>query len=103
MKRLVSNISSQWLEAANRLKPRNAARKIVAYVESFDDIAFWRSILDEYETAQLHFDIMLPSSTTLGKGKKTAMMHHLGPYMIGPQSARQYARTHTCFIPMYTP
>ena len=82
MKRLVSNISSQWLEAANRLKPRNAPRKIVAYVESFDDIAFWRNILDEYETAQLHFDIMLPSSTTLGKGKKTAMMHHLGPYMI---------------------
>ena len=82
MKRLVSNISSQWIEAANRLKPRNAARKVVVYVESFDDIAFWRSILDEYETPQLHFEIMLPSNTTLGKGKKAAMMHHLGPYKI---------------------
>jgi hypothetical protein len=51
-------------------------------VESYADITFWRDILDEYETPSLHFEIMLPSRTTLGKGKKTAMMNNLGPYMI---------------------
>lgn len=82
MKRLVDNISSRWVEAQNRLKPRKAARRIVAYVESYDDVSFWRDVLDEYETDQLHFDIMLPSINTLGKGKKVAMTHNLGPYMI---------------------
>lgn len=82
MKRLVSNISSQWIEAANRLKPRKAARRIIAYVESYDDIGFWRSILDEFESPRIRFEIMLPSNTSLMKGKKSAMMHQLGPYMI---------------------
>ena len=82
LKRLVSNISSEWQEAANRLKPRWAARKIIAYVESYDDVTFWRDVLDEYETDDVKFEVMLPSRTTLVKGKKTALMHNLGPYMI---------------------
>lgn len=82
LKRLVDNISSRWVEAQNRLKPHRASRRIVAYVESYDDVSFWRDVLDEFETENLHFDIMLPSYTTLEKGKKVALMHHLGPYMI---------------------
>ena len=39
-KRLTGNISSQYLEAANRLRSKNARKKIVAYVESYDDILF---------------------------------------------------------------
>lgn len=48
-KRLTENLSSLYIGAANSLKPKRARRKIVAYVESYDDISFWRSILAEYE------------------------------------------------------
>ena len=81
-KRLVSNISSDYVAAANKLKPCRSKKTIVVYVESYGDITFWRDVLDEYETPCVHFEVMLPSRTTLGKGKKTAMMNNLGPYMI---------------------
>lgn len=81
-RRLVSNITSEYIEAANRLKPCKAKAKVVVFVESYDDITFWRDVLDEYETNCLHFEIMLPSRTSLGKGKKVALTNNLGPYMI---------------------
>lgn len=81
-RRLVCNITSDYIAAANRLKAGKAKQRVVAYVESYDDIAFWRDVLDEFETPDLCFEIMLPSRTTLCKGKKSAMMNQLGPYMI---------------------
>ncbi len=78
MKRLKDNLSSRYVEAANRLRPRNARRRVVAYVESYDDVSFWRSILDEFETERLRFEVMLPSRTTLGKGKKNVLANELG-------------------------
>lgn len=39
-KRLTDNLSSMYLGAANSLKPKHARRKIVAYVESYDDVSF---------------------------------------------------------------
>lgn len=77
-KRLTDNLSSGYIDAANRLKPKNAKRKIIAYVESYDDISFWRSLLAEYEDDKQYFEIMLPSKTTLAKGKKSALMNQLG-------------------------
>lgn len=77
-KRLQDNLNSAYIESANRLKPSTARRKIVAYVESYDDVFFWRSILQDFETDKLYFQVMLPSRTTLGKGKKTALMNRLG-------------------------
>lgn len=53
-------------------------KKIIAYVESYDDIFFWRSILSKYETDTRKFEVMLPSKTNLNRGKKTAMMNKLG-------------------------
>ena len=44
-KRLTENLSSMYIGAANRLKPKKAKNRIVAYVESYDDVAFWRSIM----------------------------------------------------------
>lgn len=81
-RRLVCNITSDYIAAANKLKPSRSKQRIVAYVESYDDITFWRDVLDEYETDDVRFEVMLPSRTTLGKGKKTALMNNLGPYMI---------------------
>ncbi len=50
----------------------------MAYVESYDDIFFWRSVLSEFETDDQEFEVMLPSRTNLNRGKKTAMMNKLG-------------------------
>jgi hypothetical protein len=61
-------------------------KRIVAYVESYDDVFFWRSILKKFENDEYYFEVMLPSRTSLSRGKKSALMNMLGPglgeYMI---------------------
>ena len=53
--RLRENLTSQYIASANRLQPKNARQKIVAYVESYDDIFFWRSVLQDFETDRFYF------------------------------------------------
>lgn len=77
-KRLADNITSQYIAAANLLRPKKARKKIVAYVESYDDVFFWRSLLSEFEDEEYYFEVMLPSSESLVKGKKAALMNRLG-------------------------
>lgn len=77
-KRLADNINSQYIAAANLLRPKKARKKIVAYVESYDDVFFWRSLLSEFEDEEYYFEVMLPSSESLQKGKKAALMNRLG-------------------------
>ena len=55
-KRLADNITSQYIAAANLLRPKKARKKIVAYVESYDDVFFWRSLLSEFEDEEYYFD-----------------------------------------------
>ena len=74
-KRLTDNITSQYLEAANRMRSKKARRKIVAYVESYDDILFWRTVLAPYENEKRYFEVMLPSHRTLERGKKSVLMN----------------------------
>lgn len=81
-KRLTEHISSLYVGAANRLQGKGRARRVVAYVESYDDVMFWRSVLSRHETPQLRFEVMLPSGRGLSKGKKYAMTHDLGPNLI---------------------
>ena len=78
MKRLTEYLNSNFIEAANSLRPKRAAQRIIAYVESYDDISFWRSVFNGYESDKIHFEIMLPARTKLTKGKKQAMMNMLG-------------------------
>lgn len=78
-KRLNENLTSLYIEAANRLRSKQDRHKIVAYVESYDDIFFWRSVFDEFENDRFYFEVMLPSRTSLGKGKKIVLMNQLGP------------------------
>lgn len=78
MKKLTGYINSKFIEAANALRPKRAQHRIIAYVESYDDISFWRSVLDEYESGKYHFEVMLPARSSLTKGKKQAMMNMLG-------------------------
>ena len=67
-------ISSDYVNAANRLQGKKARRRIVAYVESYDDILFWRMILSRFENESRYFEVMLPSRTSLNKGKKQALL-----------------------------
>ena len=78
MKRLTEYLNSNFIEAANSLRPKRAAQRIIANVESYDDISFWCSVFNEYESERIHFEIMLPARTKLTKGKKQAMMNMLG-------------------------
>jgi hypothetical protein len=77
-RRLTDNISSRYIEAANRLNSKKSRRRIVAYVEAYDDIFFWRTVLSRYETPEYYFEVMLPARVNkLERGKKAAMMRLL--------------------------
>lgn len=73
MIKLLDNVTSDWIDAANRLLPGRKGGRIIAYVESYEDVAFWRLLLDEFETEDRYFQIMLPSKFDLTKGKKSAL------------------------------
>lgn len=76
-KRLRDNITSEYFGAANRLKSKKARRRIVAYVESYDDVLFWRTLLADYENENRYFEVMLPSHDTLERGKRSVLMNLL--------------------------
>lgn len=73
-RRLTDNITSLYIQASNTLRGKAARKKIVAFVESYDDVSFWSHILNSFATDKLYFQVMLPSNDTLAKGKKVAMM-----------------------------
>ena len=78
-KGLKEHLSSSYFEAANRMTPKRARRRIVAYVESYDDIFFWRTVLSSFENANRYFEVMLPSKENkLERGKKAALMSLIG-------------------------
>lgn len=77
-RRLSKNLTSRYLEAAHRLRSKQARRKIFAYVESYDDVAFWSQLLREVETDDYCFQVMLPSRNSLTKGKRSALTNVIG-------------------------
>ncbi len=83
MRRLTDNVNSRFLQAADRLLPGDRRGRIIAYVESYDDVSFWRLLLDEFETADHHFQIMLPTKGGLTKGKKPALNSIFGTDALG--------------------
>ena len=77
-KRLKDSLSSHYFEAANMMKSQRARRRIAAYVESYDDIFFWRSVLSDFEDDTRYFQVMLPSRMQhLDRGKKAVLMNLL--------------------------
>ena len=81
--RLKDHLNSRYFEAANQLKSKKARRRIVAYVESYDDIYFWRTVLSRFEDDKCYFEIMLPSHQKLERGKKSVLMNFVGDN-VGP-------------------
>ncbi len=80
---LTSNISSRYIEAANKMASKKKRRRIVAYVESYDDVLFWRTVLNRFENEERYFEVMLPSKKRLRRGKKSVLMNFVGDRM-GP-------------------
>lgn len=80
---LKEQLNSQYFEAANGLRSKQARRRIVAYVESYDDIYFWRTVLSRFEDTTRYFEVMLPSHKRLERGKKSVLMNFIGS-RIGP-------------------
>ncbi|MEY4936465.1 MAG: hypothetical protein RIS64_2824 [Bacteroidota bacterium] len=86
---LKDNLNSDFMQALSRLLPKKAAKKVLVYVESYEDQSFWYGVLKQYENADLKFDIQLPSQTSNAKGKKQALERNkdmlnleLGEYLI---------------------
>ena len=73
MSTLLENLSSDLIRAYQGLKPKKTPQKVLVYVESHEDQAFWRSILHQFQTDELLFDIQLPSRATLAKNKSKAL------------------------------
>ena len=81
--KLRDSLTSSYIDAANKLYPKNARKRILAYVESYDDVAFWRDLLSEFEDDKHYFQVMLPSSDSLSKGKKMVLMNTLNTDQLG--------------------
>ena len=75
--KLKDNLNSRYFEAANQLTSKKARRRIVAYVESYDDIFFWRTVLTRFENDKRYFEVMLPSHRKLERGKKSVLMNFI--------------------------
>ena len=71
------------MAAANKLASKKARRRIVAYVESYDDVFFWRTVLTKFEDETRYFEVMLPTREKLERGKKSALMNVIGEN-VGP-------------------
>lgn len=74
MAKLTGYITSDYIGAANTLRGKAARKRIVAYVESYDDVLFWRMVLSDFEDETRYFEVMLPSKGNLKKGKRQALL-----------------------------
>ncbi len=59
-------------------------KRVMVYVEGYDDIAFWRGVLSAYETESLIFEINVPTRRDLAKGKRVllSMVDNMGDSLI---------------------
>ena len=80
---LRDNITSAYISAGDKLRPQTGRRRIVAYVESYDDVSFWRSLFEGLENDKCYFQVMLPSNTSLAKGKKMVLLNTLNTDELG--------------------
>ena len=80
---LKDNLNSDFLAAFSALLPKNAAKRVLVYVESDEDIAFWKNILTPFQGSLLSFDIQLPFKNNLEKGKNALLkITGLGNHLI---------------------
>lgn len=66
---LKDNLSSEYFNAFSVLLPKAAARRIYVYVESYEDVSFWTSVLNKFKKGNIEFHVSPPTK----KGKKEAL------------------------------
>ena len=67
-----------WRRSSNSELPSplsyyGTKRLVNVYVEGYDDVAFWRSIFDNFQNPYLRFEISVPNREDLPKGKKVLL------------------------------
>jgi len=72
--KLVETLSSDYFEAASKMHRSNC---VMVYVEGYDDVSFWRGVLNQFETPERRFEISPPVRGDLAKGKKVVL--NFGP------------------------
>lgn len=70
--KLINYIASDYFEAAQALR---ATVPVVVYVEGYEDVTFWRSVFDDFETvgSARRFEVTTPVRHDLAKGKKVVL------------------------------
>ncbi len=84
-KNLIENLNSNFLEAFSAMKGNNQPKKVLVYVESDEDISFWRNILDKYRSNNIEFEINLPAKEHYEKGKGVLLnnfKNNIGDFLI---------------------
>ncbi|MFI3314372.1 MAG: DUF4435 domain-containing protein [Rikenellaceae bacterium] len=68
-------ITSSYIDAASHIsRPQDRdVRRVMVYVEGYEDIPFWREILSELESSKLQFEVNVPSRDDMAKGKRVLM------------------------------
>ncbi|MBQ4278523.1 MAG: DUF4435 domain-containing protein [Rikenellaceae bacterium] len=69
--RMAAEAAARSLETPRIVRP--GCRIVQVYVEGYEDVAFWRGILDDYESEKIRFEISVPPREDLAKGKKVIL------------------------------
>lgn len=77
---LIEGINTDFFKALNRFKAKNTPVKIYVYVESFDDIPFWKSVLHQFERKDFKFEVMTVSGYC--KSSVLEFSEKVGKYLI---------------------
>lgn len=48
-------------------------RRIEVFVEGYDDVAFWRTVFNDFESDRVTFEVSVPPRPDLAKGKRVVM------------------------------
>lgn len=81
---LLDNLNSDFMKAVSALQPKTAAPRVLVYVESDEDIAFWRNVLADYKQFGIAFEINTPfeSDHANGKQKLLTFKEKVGSHLI---------------------
>jgi hypothetical protein len=81
---LLDNLNSEWMKGLSALQPKAAAPKVLVYVESEGDIAFWWDVLQDYKQFGVAFEIHTPfeSDHATGKPKLLTYKEKVGSNLI---------------------
>ncbi len=81
---LIENHNSDRLGISHLLRPKSKPKIVKVYVESEEDISFWRFVLQNFENEQVSFEITVFSKERLTKGKNAVLklVANSGQYLL---------------------